>query len=603
MKIKASDYIANFFSQNGIDTIFSITGGFSMHLSDSFHNSQKYKIYYQFHEQACAYSAIGYSRTSQKIPIVCTTAGCAVVNTLTPMLVAYQDSVPLLVISGQVKSTESITALNKDGIKLRHYAGADCDIVAMTQSCTKYSVEITDVNSIPMILKNTMSHLLNGRPGPVLLSIPLDIQAMSLEIDDSQVQKDDSQVQKDDSQVQKDSLDSSNLGKLSELLSESRRPIIIAGNGINIGNCVDKFRKFVADSGIPCVTTMMSTDVLNDDSPNYIGRIGVIGQRAGNFAVQNCDLVISLGCRMAQGVIGYRSDWFAREAKIIYIDIDNNELAKTNLNYTLKIETDLNHFFDTFQFSSSNWNNNEWNDRCLHWKNKWADEMPPNLDEIGLINPYVALDKFFKVAPSNKVVTCSSGSIVTVVWHKVIIKNNDRFILSSQGDMGFELPSAIGASLSDRNRMVVSISGEGALQLNIQELQTIVHQKLPIKIFVFNNGGYGANIITQATFFKSKYGCDPESDLSFPSTEKIANAYGIKYISARNNEELDSKISEFLDSPEAIIFEVYCCVQARSPKLSAFKNEDGTFTTRPFEDMEPFLSREEFQKEMIVKII
>ena len=246
---------------------------------------------------------------------------------------------------------------------------------------------------------------------------------------------------------------------------------------------------------------------------------------------------------------------------------------------------------------------NEWINKCNNWKNKWWFELPSNISDENGINPYFALNRFYDLAPSNKITICASGSIVTNIWHMVKIKQNDNFIISSQGDMGFELTAAIGASVAEKNKIVIPIFGEGSLQLNIQELQTIVHNKFPIKILIFNNNAYGANVITQNLYFKSLYGSNKESGISFPNTKKIVEAYGIKYVSVRKNEDLNSVFTEFLNTNEAIICEVFCSIQQRIPKLSSIKNNDGTFTSRPYEDMEPFLSREEFENEMIVKII
>jgi acetolactate synthase-1/2/3 large subunit len=303
---------------------------------------------------------------------------------------------------------------------------------------------------------------------------------------------------------------------------------------------------------------------------------------------------------MAQGIIGYRADWFAREAKIIYIDNDQNELEKTNLNYHLKINMDLNLFFDNYNFATKDYS--LWIQKCLHWKTKWLFETP-NLSGNNGINPYYVLKEFYTVAPENKITIVSSGSIITNAWHMARIKNGDKFIISSQGDMGFELTAAIGAQIAEPEKMVVPILGEGSFQLNIQELQTIIQYKLPIKILLFNNGSYGAIQITQTNFFKNKFGVDNSSGLSFPNSEKIANAYGIKYLSVLKNEDVTNCLEEFINSKEAVILEVFCCIQGRFPRLNAVKNEDGTFTNRPFEDMDPFLPRDEFMEETVVKIV
>ena len=597
MKLKVSDYIVNFFYKNGIDTLFTITGGFAMHLNDSFGKHSNYNIYYQHHEQACGYSAIGYSKSNSKPVIVCTTAGCAATNAITPCLIAHQDSLPILFISGQVKAGECIRTTNTDSMKLRHYAGADSDIISIVTPITKYAKEITSIEEIKSVLIEAFNNLISGRPGPVWLSVPVDIQGCLIDADDI---IDFPIINKQDITRENNSISDEKITILQKLLKESKRPLIIAGNGIKLGNCIKQFNDFIEKYKIPVVVTILATDVLETDNPLYAGKIGLIGDRHGNFTMQNCDLLISFGCRMAQGIIGYRSDWFAREAKIVYFDNDTNELEKTNLNYHLKINMDLKIFFDNYNFCAKDYSS--WIQKCLHWKTKWLFETPNLSDENG-INPYYALKEFYTVAPNNIITLCASGSIVTNVWHMVKIRNGDKFIHSSQGDMGFEIPAAIGAQIAEPEKMVVPILGEGSFQLNIQELQTIVQYKLPIKILLFNNGAYGAIEITQTNFFKNKFGVDESSGLSFPDSSKIASAYGIKYLVARKNEDIMSCLEEFINCKEAVILEVFCCIQGRYPRLNAIKNDDGTFTNRPFEDMDPFLSREEFVSEMIVKII
>jgi acetolactate synthase-1/2/3 large subunit len=592
MKIKVSDYIINFLLKNRLDTVFTITGGFAMHLNDSFGKTPGFEIYYQHHEQACGYSGVGYAKTLSKPAIVCTTAGCAATNTISPCLVAHQDSIPVLFISGQVKSNESIRSINTDSMKLRHYAGADSDIISIVTPITKYAHEILNVTEIKSVLVKAIYNLRNGRPGPVWLSIPVDIQGMLIDDDDIPIITNDANDIEPNISV---------LNNICELLQQSKRPIILAGNGIKLGNCIDKFNAFINRYNIPCVVSFHGTDLLESNNPLYCGKFGLIGDRSGNFSLQNSDLVLSLGCRMAQGIIGYRADWFAREAKVVYIDNDPNELMKDNINYTLKAEMDLNTLFDNFNYDLPDYTN--WVDKCNHWKNKWQFEMPDCSDDSNGINPYFALKKFFETAPENKITIVSSGSIITNVWHMANIKKGDKFLISSQGDMGFELTASIGASVAAKDKIIIPIFGEGSFQLNIQELQTIIQYKLPIKIMIFNNAAYGAIQITQANFFKAKFGVDTSSGLSFPDIEKIANAYGIKYIGVSKNIDVDQAVEDFLNCTETVILEVFCCVQTRYPRLNAIKNDDGTFTNRPFEDMDPFLSREEFKNEMIVNIV
>jgi acetolactate synthase-1/2/3 large subunit len=594
MQIKVSDYITNFLIKNGLNTVFTITGGFSMHLNDSFGKNGDFEIYYQHHEQACGYSGTGFTKTNSKPCIVCTTAGVAATNTISPCLVAHQDSLPVLFISGQSKSIELTRTLQKENnnMKLRHYAGQDCDIIGMVTPITKYAHEITSIDEIKDVLTEAISQLINGRPGPVWISVPVDIQGYFMEDKDIPI------IEKN---IKNEIPSIEILDEINDLLQKSERPLIIGGNGIKMGHCTEKFTKFLNKYNIPVVVSFHGTDLIEYDDPLYVGKIGLIGDRAGNFAMQNCDLLISLGCRMAQGIVGYNSNTFAREAKIIYIDNDQNELEKENINYTLKTNMDLNLFFDYFNYEEKKYN--YWINRCNSWKSKWGLELPLDLCDSKGINPYFALKKFFEIAPENKIIIASSGSIVTNIWHMVKVKKNDKFIISSQGDMGFELTATIGAMVAEKKKMIIPILGEGSFQFNIQELQTIVHYKFPIKILIMNNNAYGANVITQNLYFKNKYGSDNESDLSFPKTEKIAKAYGIEYMCIKKNEDLEDVFSKFLLYDGAIICEVFSSIQQRVPKLSAVKNDDGTFSSRPFEDMEPFLSREEFEKEMIVDVI
>jgi acetolactate synthase-1/2/3 large subunit len=588
MKIKVSDYITNFLEKNNINTVFSITGGFAMHLNDSF-GKGKFDVYYQHHEQACGYAALGYTKTNNKPSVVCTTSGIAATNTVSPCLDAYQDSVSILFISGQVKTFDTIREINLNTEhKLRNYAFSDCDIISMVSSITKYSHEIRHLNEVKSTIENAIINLTTGRPGPVWLSIPLDIQGMLIDDDVSEY-----------SLIK--SINTIDLQNVYDLLKQSTRPIILAGNGIKLGNCQQKFIKFVNDTGIPVTTSYLGSDVIETASKYFIGRVGLYADRSGNFTIQNSDLIIVLGCRLSNAVVGYNPKTFAREAKIIYIDIDPNELKKKTISYTVTINSDLNVFFDSFSFTTPNYSN--WLEKCNNWKKKWLFEMPPNILDTETINPYYAVKCLFEKLPENKIVTTGSGSIAIIVNQLLNIKKNDTFIWSGHGDMGTDLPMSIGSHIADKTKQFILFTSEGTLQFNIQELQTIVHHKFPIKIIVFNNASYGAIEITQKTFFNNKFGVDFSSGLSFPDTEKIAGAYGIKYISTRENSNLTQTIDQFIQTEGNIIFEIFCCIQTRYPKMSAIKNEDGSFTSRPFEDMEPFMDREEFKKEMIVKII
>jgi acetolactate synthase-1/2/3 large subunit len=280
-------------------------------------------------------------------------------------------------------------------MKLRHYEGADCDIISMVKPITKYASEILSLNELNSTLIEAFKNLINGRPGPVWLSIPVDIQGFLIDEMDIPI------IQKD---IVGAVVSSNDLQLIHNEIIKSERPLIIAGNGIKLGNCNEKFKEFLKKYNIPVVVTFHGTDLIETDDPLYCGKIGLIGDRHGNFTMQNCDLLISFGCRMAQGIIGYRADWFAREAKVIYIDNDPNELEKTNLNYHLKINMDMNLFFDNYNFVTKDYSS--WIQKCMHWKNKWLFETP-NLSDENKINPYYALKEFYTAAPENKITIVS----------------------------------------------------------------------------------------------------------------------------------------------------------------------------------------------------
>jgi acetolactate synthase-1/2/3 large subunit len=453
----------------------------------------------------------------------------------------------------------------------------------MVSGITKYSHELTCVEEVKSVVQTAMTALTTGRGGPVWLSIPLDIQGALIDGDIP-------------CRPLAPCVSDLDLSDVYTLLTAASRPVIIAGNGIKLANCREAFRAFVDTHRIPVVTSYLGADVIETGYPYFVGRVGIYADRCGNFAVQNSDLLLVLGCRMSQAVVGYNPKTFARAAKVIYLDIDPNELAKTD--YHCKVLADLGVFFSSFSAATPAYST--WVAKCQHWKAKWMFELPPDTDAI---NPYHAVKRLYERLPENKITTTGSGSIAIIVNQLVNIKKNDVFIWSGHGDMGTDLPMSIGSHIADTSKTYVLFTSEGTLQFNIQELQTIVHHKLPIKIIVFNNASYGAIEITQKTFFGNKFGVDQVSGLSFPDTGKIAAAYGIQYMSVREKTDLEDAINRFAETSGPVIFEIFVCIQSRVPKLSSRKNEDGSFTSLPFEDMEPFLSREEFNAEMIVQPI
>ena len=566
--MKVSEYITNFLVEKGVKKCFSVTGGFAMHLNDSF--GQKLNVTYTHGEQPAGYAALGWSSYEHNPSVCCVTSGCGATNAITPCLIAYQDSVPVFFISGQVHRDDNIRS---SGGTHRGYFGSDCDIIDSVKGMTKYAVELVDPNDTHRVLQECYENLTTGRLGPVWLSIPVDVQSMQVP------------------DMISTRLELKNItmhylpNEFVQLWKESKRPIVLAGNGIHMSKTKEKFRKFIKNHDIPYVVTFFGSD-LGDD---YVGKTGLIGNRSGNFAIQNADLILCLGSRLSKNITGYNRNLFAREANVVYLDIDKSEfMEKKQLD--MKLHMDLKTFFD-IELPKVNWDQ-QWIQKNKEWRFMWEEELPEKNGP--LVCPYRHLNTFFKEKGGNSVVTMSSGSIYCVGWHMHRYKNGDRFITSGHGDMGYEVASAMGASL--HGKRTYAIVGDGSFQYNIQDLQTLKHHNLPVTILVFNNGGYGAIQITQNNVFKREFGTTPQSDLSFCNFEKISNAYDIPYYRVENDED----IGYLKHGNGPILVEIVCNVQGRYPRLSNKPQPDGTFKNMPYEEMAPFLDDEFLKENMFV---
>ncbi len=567
--MKVSDYITNFLIDKNIKTCFSVTGGFAMHLNDSF--GQKMDVTYTHGEQPAGYAALGWSSYTHDPSVCCVTSGCGATNAVTPCLIAYQDSVPIFFISGQVHRNDNIRSF--DG-KVRGYFGSDCDIVESVKGITKYAVELTDPRDTLKVLEACYSHLTTGRLGPVWLSIPVDVQAMQVPEDVETWTPPEVSYQ---TSFPKSFLDA---------WSNSKRPIVLAGNGIHLSKTKEKFKTFVKKHGLPYVVSFFGSD-LGDD---YVGKTGLIGNRAGNFAIQNADLILCLGSRLSKSITGYSRDLFGREATVVYLDIDASEFIPEK-KLDIQLHMDLKIFFE-LELPQVLWDA-QWIHKTTEWKVLWEEEMPEK--DGALVCPYRHLNTFFKKKRGDAIVTMSSGSIYCVGWHMYRYKEGDRFITSGHGDMGYEVAVGMGASL--HGKRTFTILGDGSFQYNIQDLQTIKHHGLPMTILVFNNDGYGAIKITQNTVFKREYGTSSKSDITFCNIKKIAEAYEIPYYLVKQDEDVG--YLEHHDGP--MIVEIVCNVQGRYPRLSNKPLPDGTFKNMPYEEMAPFLDDDFLQEHLFIQ--
>lgn len=602
MKLRVVDYVAQFIKEElKIDDVFMITGGGAMFLNDGIVKHGEIKTICNHHEQASAMGAVAYAKYTNGFSVTIPTTGCGGTNCITGLLDAWQDNVKVFFISGNDKKSRTV---HNSPIKLRQMGVQEADIISIVSPITKYSVMVSNEDEIAYHLEKAKYLAEVGRPGPVWIDIPQDIQGSIVETDNlihfTPSNADENiKVKATDYELERFIIE----------LEKSNRPVIIAGNGIRLGNATKEFRQFIDKYQIPVVATYLGIDLLPSDHPQFIGRTGNKGDRAGNFAMQNSDLLISFGSRFSISSTGFDTDTFAREAKIIAIDIDENEHKKNTVKIDTIINADIKEFLIQLEsaFKSKPLSlKSSWKGICEKWKKMWPIFVPDYIDDTNGINLYYFMDVLNKNLSKDSVVVSDAGSAIYVTSQALMIKGDQRYITSgAQAEMGFTLPASIGVCVATKNKNVIGITGDGSFQMNIQELQTIVHNKFPIKLFVWNNNGYLSIRTTQKRFFEGRLiGTDSSNGVSFPDIKKIAKAYGIKFYKISKSEDLISIIPKILSEEGASICEVICQPeQIIAPVVTSVKDENGKMISKPLEDMYPFLDREEFKNNMIIKIM
>ena len=596
MKVKVSNYIAEFLVSKGIHDIFTVVGGGAMHMNDSFGHHPKLHCLYNHHEQASAIAAEAYSRLGDAMAVCCVTSGPGAINALNGVVGAYQDSIPMLVLSGQTKTTLTV---KHSGLHLRTLGNQEFDIVSTLENVAKYSEMITDAKKIRYCLEKAYFLATTGRPGPCWLDIPLDIQGSFVETDELQGYDCEAEPAVSLSQAMK---------TIQEKLSLAKRPILYAGNGIRIAGAVPQFRRLAAEYKIPVVTCWDSIDLMPTDDSLYCGRAGTMGDRAGNFAVQNSDLLICIGSRLNIYQVGYNVKTWAREAFTVVVDIDAEELKKPTIRVDLPICCDAKFFIETLLNETPKpAEKTDWLEQCKKWKETYPAVTAAQKEEKGLVNVYSFFDKVSRMLPEESVTVVTNGSASVVGSASFYIKQNDRFIMNcGLSSMGYGLPAAIGACVANHNRPVYCFEGDGSVMMNLQELQTMVTNRLPIKLFIINNEGYHQIRLTQNNVFHNGLiGVGPEShDLGFPDFEKLAAAFGIPYFRLDDNQNQESVLRQVLDSDSFALCEVVVTkTQKYEPKSATKVLPNGTLFSPPLEDLAPFLPREELAKNMYIPLI
>lgn len=593
--MRVTDYIADYIHKLGIKDIFMISGGGMMFLSDGIALHPKLRAVCTHHEQAAAMAAVSYSKYNGNIGVAYLTTGCGGTNALTGVLNGWQDSTPCLFISGQAKRKETV---RNSGLALRQFGVQEADIIAMVAPITKYAIMINDPQKIAYHLEKAVHLAKSGRPGPVWLDIPMDVQ--SAVIDEKKLIHFSPLSQE---KTYKDKPTAEEIKKVKDALRNAKRPVILAGQGIRLSQAIPEFKNFIKKNQIPVVVSRLGFDLLPTEDPLFIGCIGNKGTRAGNFAVQNADLLIVLGSRLSVSTTGHEYSTFAREAKIIVVDIDPVEHKKKTVRTDLFINADVKYFLQKMT-SAKTTIIEPWTKKCREWKKKYPTCLPEYGREKSGINLYYFVNRLSKKLKKNSVVIADAGSAVYVPPQCLQLKEGQRYITSGgQAEMGYTVPACVGISIAKGGKEVIGITGDGSFQFNIQELQTIVHHHLPVKIFVWNNDGYLSIRATQSKFFEKRFiGTDSTSGLSFPELKKIARAYGIKYFKIASNKKLPEIIEKIMNYPHAVICEVICIRdQEIIPSVASYRKPDGSMISKPLEDMYPFLDRDEFFANMIVK--
>lgn len=604
MKIRVADYIAELLADKGIDTLFTVVGGGAMHLNDGFGHNPKIKCIHNHHEQACSIAAEGYYRMSNKLPAVCVTTGPGGTNAITGVLGAYLDSIPMLIISGQVKYEMTVAST---GLDLRQLGDQEWDIVSTVDSMTKYAEMVVDANKIKYCIEKAIYLAMDGRPGPCWIDIPLDVQGAIIDTDDL-IEFDPKELETNSVQEVTEDI----LEKVIEKIKTAKRPVIYAGSAIRTNDAYDSFLNVINKLQIPVVNAWNATDSIEYDNPLCVGCGGSFGDRPANFAVQNSDLILSLGCRLSTRQVSFAYDSWAREAYKIMVEIDPAEINKPTINIDLPIQSDIKDFLEKFdeylekEYSDYTFKNEDWIKQCNIWKEKYPVCDKSKYEQKDKINVYAFLDTLSDCMKEDDKIVVANGAACACI-HGYKLKKGQRLVVNSGvASMGYDLPAAIGACFGIDQNDIICVCGDGSIQMNLQELQTIIHHKLPIKLFLINNDGYQSIRITQRSFFEQPFiGIGSDSgDISFPNMEKIANAYGFKYNQCSDINKLKNIINDTLNTSEPIICEVFVdTAQSFEPKSASKKLPNGKMVSAPLEDMKPFLARKELEENMYIDLI
>jgi len=600
--MQVADYIAQKYVDLGVKKVFSLIGGHAMYLNNAFGNCKDLEVYYTHHEQSAAMAAEAYTRVNNEPAIVCVTSGPGAVNSLNGVLGAYLDSIPMIIISGQPKSSLTCDAVGTD---IRQLGDQEFDrIIECVKPMTKYAVTIKHVELLDYELSKAWNFAINGRPGPVWIDVPIDIQGSVIQ-NLSELKDYQSGYRVEELNV-KPSI--SQVSLILDQLKESKRPVLYLGPGIRVYDSYEAMLELIERLGIPVVTAWNAHDLIPNEHHCYAGRPGLRGNRGGNFVVQNSDFLLILGTELGIRQVGYDPKKFAPEAFKVMVDVDIYELSKPTIDIDLMIQSNIKYFINELnsQLSENGFDFNGYG-AWLNWAREINQRYPVVLEKYWEsetpVNPYCFIQKLFESLKEDQIIVTGNGISVVASFQTGMIKSKTRLFQNvGCASMGYDVPASIGASIANDKGEVICLSGDGSFQLNLQELQTIKGYNLPIKIFIINNNGYHSMRLTQKNFFDGNlHGVESSSGLTFPNLENIANAYEFPYIKIDSLSDMSDKIERALKE-ENVICEIFVDInQAFEPKASNRKLDDGSIVSSELEDMAPFLDREELEEIMSVR--
>ncbi|ODP29570.1 Acetolactate synthase [Paenibacillus nuruki] len=585
MKMRVADYITNALYEAGGKNVFLVTGGMIMHLTDALYQHPEQTYTCCHHEQAVAMAAEAYGRYTGELGVAYVTAGPGALNTITGVAGAYIDSSPSIVVAGNSKV--SLAKIKGP----RQFPLQGFDSLPIFEKITKYAVMLDDLAQVKYEVQKCIHIAKTNRVGPVYLEVPVDIQGATFDPDlyEDYIPKEVSvQYSISDQQIK----------EVIESLKSAKRPCLLIGAGVRLSKGMQSVFDFLEKTGIPIITSRLGMDLIDHDHPLFVGRPGTYGDRASNFTIQNCDVFINVGCRLGIGLVGYDYQEFAQDAKKIIVDVDDNELSKPSIIPDIRIQEDAKLFFDKINIALQDvtFNFSDWVQQTQLWKTKYPVDLPEYLDETEGINSYHFMTKFSEKAKSDTSFVVDTGSCFHVHAQAFKVKWGQRHIITGGlSTMGYT-PASVGVSMAKDRGEVYCVTGDGSFQMNLQELQTISHNKLPIKFILFNNNGYLLIRHTQINHMEGRMiGESAESGLGFASFDKVADTFGLAYMKISNLTDMDTQIKQLIDYQGPMICEITTPTnQLLIPRVASQKLADGSMKSMAYDDMYPFLSREEY---------